>query len=267
MGNEHVTQKTDSNLDQLQTYEKLIWMGFDEDTSWKATQKFNGNLNKCIDYVTKRQNKKPIEKEQKININNTIKKQANRTHTKQLTTIQGNQYAKTEQKSNNTTEEILIEENNVHSMTNKFDQIICQIQIDSEQTKHDTSANIANKLAIIYITLLNILPSNMNDTDTMTTLSMKAVSTLYDKYYDIKFQIMKETNNELLYKIYHHLMNSVNEIKCDFNTCKYVIHRYRNRETKTYHKYHIVQDLLTEIHCFILHSFETNLFKIFNTGH
>eukprot|EP01084_Bolivina_argentea_P303199 523411_1 len=66
MGNE--INKQDSN--ELMTYQRLIYMGFDEDISWQFSQKYNGNLNKCIDELSKMDDKKTNEAIVNVNVKN-----------------------------------------------------------------------------------------------------------------------------------------------------------------------------------------------------
>eukprot|EP01084_Bolivina_argentea_P013232 24805_1 len=61
MGSE-VSNKTARNnvncdeLDSLHTYEQLLCMGFDDKLSFEASQKFKGNIDKSVEYITKMQN-------------------------------------------------------------------------------------------------------------------------------------------------------------------------------------------------------------------
>eukprot|EP01084_Bolivina_argentea_P112352 200375_1 len=54
MGNENSKQIGSRDTQQeLETFEKLMSMGFNEHKSWDATKKYKGNILKAINYLTK----------------------------------------------------------------------------------------------------------------------------------------------------------------------------------------------------------------------
>eukprot|EP01084_Bolivina_argentea_P112354 200379_1 len=53
MGNENSRQNdTRDTQQELETFEKLMSMGFNEHKSWNVTKKYNGNIMKAINYLT-----------------------------------------------------------------------------------------------------------------------------------------------------------------------------------------------------------------------
>eukprot|EP01084_Bolivina_argentea_P064266 117239_1 len=54
MGNESSKHKDEQDSQrELQTFQKLISMGFNEHLSWDVAKKYKGNIMKAIDYLTK----------------------------------------------------------------------------------------------------------------------------------------------------------------------------------------------------------------------
>eukprot|EP01084_Bolivina_argentea_P084399 152648_1 len=65
MGNERSKQPHKSNINQLNVYQKLISMGFDETLSWTASLTYN-DLGKCIDFITEQMNQSKHSNNNKI---------------------------------------------------------------------------------------------------------------------------------------------------------------------------------------------------------
>eukprot|EP01084_Bolivina_argentea_P166278 288716_1 len=55
MGNK-TSDNSNAKTDELKVYQQLLSMGFDDKLSFEASQKFQGNINQAIEYVTNAQN-------------------------------------------------------------------------------------------------------------------------------------------------------------------------------------------------------------------
>eukprot|EP01084_Bolivina_argentea_P239082 401796_1 len=149
-------------------------------------------------------------------------------------------------------------DNNVLSNDEKYNKQPKTQATEQENNDQLEPTQIALSLMSIYRTLLDI----NNDSEKADRCTKSLVS-LYDNYYEIKAKIMKKGNDKILHKIYLQLMSINNDDKCNPNQCKYITYHYRDRTSNQFQKnnnskLHIFEDLLANIHCFVLHPFDLN---------
>eukprot|EP01084_Bolivina_argentea_P112353 200377_1 len=121
MGNENRRENDSKDTQQeLETFEKLISMGFNESKSWEATKKYNGNIMKAINYLTKQI--KPQ--------NNNLQNEADVDETKY---------------------------NSSHTYDSHVTKTDISHSVNEEE---QTPQNIANKIILIYKKLLTVVSAN-----------------------------------------------------------------------------------------------------------
>eukprot|EP01084_Bolivina_argentea_P042891 79054_1 len=141
-------------------------------------------------------------------------------------------------------------------------------QVD-ENVKHTEIGNYndkdeAHQILFIYKKLLKQLQHEEEE----AKFNLKNV---YDEFNDIQTNLLKKQNHLKLYETRNHFMNCIENANCNPNKCKYIIHKYRDRsivsstlqyeqnENMKDFEYKLIKDLLSDVHCFIVHIYDLRL--------